>query len=30
MSRILNSIPSINATAALHDYWFNEGNPGKL
>ena len=30
LSRVLNVIPMINATAGLHDFWFNEGNPNKL
>ncbi|PCK03717.1 MAG: hypothetical protein COA42_19905, partial [Alteromonadaceae bacterium] len=30
ISKVLNLIPGGNATAGLHDFWFNKGNPNKL
>lgn len=30
LSKVLNVVPTMNATARLHDYWFNKGNPNRL
>ena len=30
ISKVLNMVPTVNATAGLHDYWFNPGNSNRL
>lgn len=30
ISKALNLVPGMNATAGLHDYWLNPGNPSQL
>jgi len=30
ISKALNLVPGVNATAGLHDYWLNPGNPNQL
>jgi hypothetical protein len=30
LSKVLNVVPTMNATGGMHDYWFNDGNPNKL